>query len=52
MLSNQLQKKKIIFEILLCNTDILINVTPIFIRAFADSLSLICFDCFALIALY
>lgn len=46
-----------IFEvlILLCNTDILINVTPIFIQAFADSLSLInfiCFDCFALIALY
>lgn len=46
-----------IFEvlILLCNTDILINVTPIFIQAFADSLSLInfiCFDCFALNALY
>lgn len=32
-----------IFEVLimLCNTDILINVTPIFIQAFADSLSLI-----------
>lgn len=30
-----------IFEVLimLCNSDILINVTPIFIRAFADSLS-------------
>lgn len=40
---------------MLCNTDILINVTPIFIRAFADPLFLInfiCFDCFALNALY
>lgn len=46
-----------IFEVLimLCNTDILINVTHIFIQAFADSLSLIdfiCSDCFALNALY
>lgn len=34
-----------IFEVLimLCNADILINVTPIFIQAFADSLSLTSF---------
>lgn len=40
---------------MLCNTGILINVTPIFIRALANSLSIMgffCFDCFALIALY
>lgn len=39
-----------IFEVLimLCNTDILINVTPIFLQAFADSLSLIRFVSIAL----
>lgn len=37
---------------MLCNTDILINVTPIFIQAFADSLSLINFDLFWLLCTY